>query len=417
MMQTPPRSPKPGEKIELQRLYDASVSAKLWNVAAKSLGETDPPQMMPEYTLPGEKTYTYSHASFWTSGFFGGSLSLLHERQRRWPDRVPQHIPDNALRRACQWWTHALHAEASRTDSHDLGFMIQPWAQLGWKLDRDERCLASLVVAANALASRFNPTVGCIRSWDTCFTRRYAFADPRDDFLVIIDNMMNLDLLYLVADLRKDQRLADIASKHAMTTLRSHIRADGSTCHVVNFNQHDGSVKEKITNQGFSDDSCWSRGQAWGITGFVQCYRWTKNQAFLEASRALADYFLERAANDKLPPWDFDAPEGGPPDSSAAMITAYGLLLLHEAIPNDTKYLSAALQMTQNVVRLAMTPSSTYPSDPRQPRCDDDETILVHATINNYEYAPRRWADHGLVYADYFFMLVGNKLLEMGLVG
>lgn len=155
---------------------------------------------MPEYTPPQGTQYVDADVSFWTSGFFPGSLYLLYERQRKWPRRSssrqlePLSMQPHPLRlrHTCEWWTQNLHSQAARTDTHDLGFLIKPWAQLGWELDGDEKCYNSLVSAARALASRFDPRVQCIRSWDTCFTKRYAFADPTKDFLVIIDNMMSV---------------------------------------------------------------------------------------------------------------------------------------------------------------------------------------------------------------------------------
>lgn len=155
--------------------------------------QSHPPNEMPEYTLPGESTYRYTDASFWTSGFFPGILYLLCERQAKWPrEQESSYGPDLAeLRYAARWWSQQLHPQAHLTNTHDLGFLIFPWAKLGWELDGAQDCCQSMIVAARGLAARFDPRVGCIRSWDTCFTKRYAFADPRDDFLVIIDNMMS----------------------------------------------------------------------------------------------------------------------------------------------------------------------------------------------------------------------------------
>jgi uncharacterized protein YyaL (SSP411 family) len=224
--------------------------------------------------------------------------------------------------------------------------------------------------------------------------------------------------MYYVADLTKDTRLADIATSHAFKTLEAHVRANSSTCHVVNFEQRDGSIKARMTNQGYADESCWSRGQAWGITGFAQCYRWTKEPKFLEASTQLADYFLDRLPADGVPPWDFDAPQPGPRDTSTAMIAAYGMLLLFEAEPDNRKYYDAALWIASGVMRTSLSPEARFIATAAGDYKVDlggHDTILLHATINNYEYAPRRWADHGLVYADYYFILFGNKLLEMDL--
>lgn len=230
---------------------------------------------------------------------------------------------------------------------------------------------------------------------------------------------LDLELLYHVADITGDTSLAEVANAHALTTLDSHIRADYSTWHVVNFEQADGTVKQHMTNQGYADGSCWSRGQAWGITGYAQCYQRTGNTKFLEASRRLAEYFVARLPADGVPFWDFDAPQPAPKDTSAAMVAAYGLLLLFEALPEHAEYLSAALQIASGVIGTSLTPEArTFTTSEGNEAVDlgGYDTILAHATINNYEFAPRRWADHGLVYADYYFILLGNKLLEMNLV-
>lgn len=137
--------------------------------------------------------YVTTGADFWTSGFFPGCLALIRQRQIRWPASISSPQPHSQkLRHACEWWTDNLHEQASRTDTHDLGFMIQPWAQVGWELDGDGRCFRSMIAAAYALASRFDENVGAIRSWDTCKTRRYHFDNPQTDFLVIIDNLMSM---------------------------------------------------------------------------------------------------------------------------------------------------------------------------------------------------------------------------------
>lgn len=212
--------------------------------------------------------------------------------------------------------------------------------------------------------------------------------------------------------------LAEVATTHALATLDSHIRSDDSTCHVVNFEQQDGSVKERMTNQGYADDSCWSRGQAWAITGYAQCYRWTREPKFLDASRRLAEYFLRRLPADGVPPWDFDAPQPGPKDTSAAMVAAYGMLLLFESLPDEIRYLDGALRIVSGVVASSLSPEATIFTTSTGDEAVDlggHDTILLHATINNYEFAPRKWADHGLVYADYYFLLFGNKLLEMNI--
>lgn len=228
-----------------------------------------------------------------------------------------------------------------------------------------------------------------------------------------------MDLLFYTAKLVNNANLARIATTHASTLIDSHIRADNSTFHVVDFDQNSGSPKQRFTNQGYSDESCWSRGQAWGIAGYAQIYGWTKNEKFLHTSQRLADYFIEHLPEDDVPYWDFDAPKPGPKDTSAALVAAYGMLLLYKHSPwNSDKYLEAAIRIINAVVGKSVKAGATITIDNANKEVVDlngSDTIVLNATINNYEFAPRRWADHGLVYADYFFLLVGNTLLDMGL--
>jgi hypothetical protein len=251
--------------------------------------------------------------------------------------------------------------------------------------------------------------------------------------------MLNLDLLFWASTALRSSKLRNIAISHARTTQKHHIRPDSSTLHVVNFDQSTGSPKAKFTNQGYSDSSCWSRGQAWAITGFAQTYSWTQDISFLATAQQCADYFLAHIPDDGIPPWDFSASEtkDRPSDSSAAMVACYGLLIIHEcltALGKTSPYLKAALHLLASVMltKLAL-PAHFCRSEIEMPSeehgsskgagvlevemGEGSETILEGATINNYEFAPRRWANHGLVYADYYFLLVGNKLLEMGIGG
>ncbi|KXH41526.1 unsaturated glucuronyl hydrolase [Colletotrichum nymphaeae SA-01] len=314
--------------------------------------------------------------------------------------------------------------------------MIFPWTRPAWELSGDRRSFETAITAARSLYSRYDATVRSIRSWDVCVTKRYKFLDPSKDFLVIIDNMMNLDMIFWAASQLGDDDMWNAAVKHAETTREHHIRPDSSTFHVVNFDQATGVPKEKITNQGYSDTSSWSRGQAWGVAGFAQTYGWTRDKSFLDTAISCADYFLEQLPSSGIPPWDFAAPKdmAQPPDVSAAMIAAYGMLLIHEALTalgRPSTYLRSALGLTRATCNNHINSGGIYVKSQRSidtvehgtvveevgwevEMGGEPETILNGATINNYEFAPRRWANHGLVYADYFFLLVGNKLLEMG---
>lgn len=250
-----------------------------------------------------------------------------------------------------------------------------------------------------------------------------------------------MDLLFYAAHQSSNPKLSSIASTHARTVLRTIVRPDSSTYHVANLDPHrSGAVKSTMTHQGYSDSSTWTRGQAWAILGFIQTYMWTKDAAFLSAAQGLADYFLRRLAaspaptHKNVPVWDFDAPPqedmdtNGQPlrDTSAGMIAANGLLLLHQALQgidalHSSAYLAAALQIASDTVGYSIDRSDIA-------RFTVDEggkvrvasgtwdAILKHSTANNNVNALMRYRDLGLVYADYYFLEFGNKLLRMGLV-
>jgi hypothetical protein len=271
--------------------------------------------------------------------------------------------------------------------------------------------------------------------------------------------MMNLDLLFWAAannpSPSRSAALYRMAVSHARTSQRAHIAEDSSTTHVVNFDPVTGALKARFTNQGHAHGSCWARGQAWAIAGFAQTHAWTGDESFLTTARECADYFIRRLPDDDdddddgllVPPWDFDAPardrDGRPQprDTSAALIAAYGMLLVHEALAargggQPATYLDAALRIVDAVCGSHLNEAAVFEVRGRRAvetaehglvdgesgagsdvdvRMGAGDTIVNGATINNYEFAPRRWADHGLVYADYFFLLVGNKLLDMGI--
>lgn len=251
---------------------------------------------------------------------------------------------------------------------------------------------------------------------------------------------MNLDLLFFVAQETNNTAMRNVAIEHARKSARAHIREDASTTHLVVFDPATGAIKDKLTNQGFSHTSCWARGQAWAIAGFAETYRWTQMDEFLVTARATADYFLRRLPSSGVAPWDFDAYDQAvdkgtvPPDTSATMIAAYGLLLIHKAViakGEHSPYLSAALTMANAVASGHLNEAARY--EVRQENIEtveygvtslgdeihavggEGDTVLNGATINNYEFAPRRWANHGLVYADYYFLLFGNELLRTDL--
>ncbi|KAB8230280.1 glycoside hydrolase family 88 protein [Aspergillus alliaceus] len=476
-------------RTELAFLFRENNIAKLIDVAEALLERDGSPIRFPE-TVPQTGTnqgvYRCRDAEFWTCGFFPGSLYCLLERMRKHPgaslsglsilSKGPQeactgtatrgvHIHDilvSHITTLCGKWSEPLHAMSFRKDTHDLGFIIQPALQRDWELFGSKRSLESVLTAAENLASRFDEQVGAIRSWDRFSNACHEITSMEDDFLVIIDSLCNLDLLFYAGNYLRSKRLLSIAETHASTLLSSHLRPefgpDGetfySTYHVVNFSPtQNGAVKQKLTAQGYSDNSTWARGQAWAILGYAQTFAWTKRQEHLNAAKSLADYFIFRMETSPsiveqggrgryVPLWDFDAPitntstngEQCPlRDVSAGLIAANGILILYGQLTGmgdhatAKRYLEYTLAIAKDTVALA------YNRDEMQLSLSEQdgkiriatrevgngcrfEAVLEKSTANyNANHADRHW-DHGLVYADYYFLELGNRLLDMGLV-
>ena len=195
----------------------------------------------------------------------------------------------------------------------------------------------------------------------------------------------------------------------------------------MNVDPRTGTIKVQRTHQGYSDSSTWSRGQAWAILGFTQTYVWTKDPTFLQAAIDLSKYFLKRLSQSTdphpyVPVWDFDAPAETPPlrDTSAGMIAANGLVLLHQILNNNSPYMGAALRIVSETIDLSLSSDKASFSVAKDGKVGVEEGswdgILMNATANNNENAVARYFDGGLVYADYYFLEFGNKLLRMGLV-
>ena len=255
----------------------------------------------------------------WTSGFFPGSLWYAYEISGK-----------ESLKEMATAFTKRLEPVRKLKDTHDIGFMMQCSYGNALRLAPADSVKAILIETADNLIARFDPRIGCIRSWD--------FGEW--NYPVIIDNMMNLDLLFNVSRLTGDSRYRDVAVQHAMTTMKNHFRPDYTTWHVVSYND-DGSVEMKVTHQGKNHDSSWSRGQGWAIYGYSMCYRETGDSIFLDHAVKVADMIMKHNTAPKLIPyWDFEAPAKPetPRDASAAAIIASAMLELSTYAPDGQKY-------------------------------------------------------------------------------
>lgn len=266
----------------------------------------------------------------WTSGFFPGSLWYAYEM-----------TGDEELKARAIQYTNMLNPIRHLKNTHDVGFMINCSYGNALRLSPNDTIKAVITETADNLIARFNPQIGCIRSWD--------FGEW--NFPVIIDNMMNLDLLFTASKLSGDSKYYEVAVKHAQTTLKNHFRPDYTSYHVVSYN-NDGTVEKRQTHQGKNDESAWSRGQAWGVYGYTSCYRETKDTTFLQEAMHIADMIMQRVKTDDcIPYWDLDAPAGKdtPRDASAAAVTASALLELSTFVPDGKKYFDYAETILKNL--------------------------------------------------------------------
>ncbi|KFY67062.1 hypothetical protein V496_01769 [Pseudogymnoascus sp. VKM F-4515 (FW-2607)] len=368
---------------ELQQLFAENISAKLWRVAQRDLKDNDPPAAYPEI-VPQEGLqqgrYELRDADFWTCGFFPGSLYTLLERVTKYPVLHGPPIPRKSLLALCRAWAEPLHAMATRTDTHDIGFIVEPALRLDWELTGNRRSLQSIVTAAYSLATRYVASAGAIRSWDLIRKKDVSIISMEENLIVIIDSLCNLDLLFYASAYTKDATLATIARTHAHTMLTSHLRLESSTpasitgysgpiystCHVANIDPHTGAIKQRLTAQGYATESTWARGQAWAILGYAQTYMWTKERIFLDAACGLTEYFLRRLGPVyKVPLWDFDAPVENLDkpvfDSSASAIAANGMMILSEALVADGQpalgenFRGAAIDVVKGLLRGALS--------------------------------------------------------------
>ena len=311
----------------------------------------------------------------WTSGFLPGALWLLYE-----------HTGDEQLKEYADTFTRRLEELKDYTGTHDLGFMVFCSYGNAYRLTGDPYYKSIIEQASAALVTRFDPEVGCIRSWNT---RRKE--KPELDFIVIIDNMMNLEML-------EWSGYHDIARRHADTTIKNHFREDNSTYHVVTYNELTGEITDKRTAQGVADDSAWARGQSWGLYGYTMMYRMTGEQRYLEQAVKIADYLLPRLPEDSIPNWDYDA-EVQMKDSSAAAIMASALIELYGFTQNG-EYLKTAERQLSELC------SERYLAQPGE----TGNFILKHGVghlPNNSE------VDVPLSYGDYYFVEAAMRYLAL----
>lgn len=320
----------------------------------------------------------------WTSGFFPGELWYLYEltKNEKWKSEAIK-------------FTSKIEQEKLNGKTHDMGFKVYCSFGNGYRLNKGDNYKEVINQSAKTLATRFNPAVGAIRSWD-------HNAD-KWDYPVIIDNMLNLELLFEATKLTGDSTYYKIAVTHANTTIKNHFRPDFSTWHVISYNPKTGVVEKKNTHQGYADGSAWARGMGWALYGYTMCYRETKDSKYLEQAKNIKKFIFshKNMPSDLVPYWDFDAPgiPQEPKDVSAAAIYASALYEL-STFTNDKDDIDKANKIMNSI-------NQKYSSALGEKR----GFILDHSTGSKPHNGE---IDVPLSYADYYYLeaLVRYKNLK-----
>jgi len=309
----------------------------------------------------------------WTSGFFPGMLWYMYDYTGR-----------NEWRTKAEEFTAFMERESKNAGSHDVGFKVYNSYGNGLRLTNNAEYKKQVIQGAATLTTRFNKNVGCIRSWDFG-TWQYP---------VIIDNMMNLELLFEASRLSGDSSYYKIAVTHANTTMKNHFRPDFSCFHVMDYDTVSGKVIGGSTLQGYADNSAWARGQAWAMYGFTMCYRETKDPAYLKLAENIASFLMDhpRLPSDKIPYWDLDVPDIAkePRDASAAAIMASAFYELQGYSLNKKKYKSFADKILNSLIKKYRSPIFTHHG-----------FMLLHST--GHKPADSE-VDTSIIYADYYFL-------------
>lgn len=343
--------------------------------------DTISPILQPR-SLNIDGSYRMAYKQDWTSGFFPGSLWYLFE-----------YTKDNKWKNQAEKFTMALDSAQFVKWNHDVGFMIQNSFGQGYRLTGNKIYQQAVVDAAKSLSTRYRPKAKVIQSWDT---NAPWIKGKGLDMPVIIDNMMNLNLLFQATKHSADSSFYSIAHAHAATTIHNQYREDYSCFHIVDYDHNTGEVRKKVNFQGFSDASSWARGQAWSLYGYTEVYKETGNKIFLEHAKKIAQFIIEneKIPNDNIPYWDYDAvsTEQIPRDASAAAIVASALLELQIFdIENKIIYQN----YVETIIRTLS--SEKYLAT----KNENGGFILKHSVGNFHE---NNETNAPLNYADYYFL-------------
>ena len=343
-------------------------------------------------TLKTDSSVYYCGYADWRSGFFPGSVWYLYEL-----------TGDSTLLPLAAKYTDAIEEAKNLTWHHDIGFIVNCSFGNGLRLAGTPSYKDVMVQAAKSLSTRFRPAAGIIQSWDV---ERGWQSERGWECPVIIDNMMNLELMFEATRLSGDSSFYKIAVSHADRTMEEHFRPDGSCYHVIDYSIKDGKVRHRQTAQGYADESAWARGQAWAIYGYTMMARETGSPEYLAQAKHIARFLMNHPnmPADKVPYWDFDAPNipDAPRDASAAAIMASALIELSQLDKSDEA--KSYLDFAEQQVRSLSSPE--YLAE-KGTNCN---FVLKHSTGHlpgNSE------VDVPLSYADYYYVEALMRLKKL----
>tara|TARA_R110001592_G_scaffold361272_1_gene671560 strand:- start:1639 stop:2802 length:1164 start_codon:yes stop_codon:yes gene_type:complete len=359
-------------KVDKQQVtIDAQIKTRFDNLLHYPLDSTAFPR---SYSLSKNEIRKVSSKD-WTSGFFAGNLWLIYEL-----------TGDLAYKNQAEKWTAFMEKEKLNNRTHDMGFKVFCSFGNGLKVSDNRKYKDIIVESAKTMTTRFNEKVESIRSWD--------FNKNVWQYPVIIDNMMNLELLFEATKISGDSTFYKTAVSHANKTLENHFRKDNSCYHVVDYDTISGKTRMKVTHQGFNDESSWARGQGWAIYGFTMVYRYTKDEKYLKQAKETAAFFLnhENLPKDGIPYWDFNDPSipNAQKDVSAATLVASGLVELY-GFTKDEMYLNYSKKVINNLKSQKYILSENV----------EAPFILDHSTGN---WPEKDEIDAPIVYGDYYFL-------------
>lgn len=327
--------------------------------------------------------YIKTPCTGWEEGFWTGMLMLAYE----YTGDEKYYAVFNKLNAVMSNRAESRIA----VDHHDMGFLYSLSSVADYKVTQGKHSKEIGILAADLLVRRYQPKGGFIQSWGE--------IGDLDNYALIIDSLNNTPLLFWAAEVTENEKYSDIARRHVITALCNVIRDDGTTYHKFHFNPETGAPLYGKTAQGYADDSCWARGQAWGILGAALNYSYMKDEFLYTYYLKMLEAFEQRLPADYVPYWDmiFGDGSGEPRDTSAAVIAACGILEMNRFFP-DERQLLLAEKMVSSITENYLSNKLSQPSN---------VIVTDGMRFNKIDPTPR-----ALPYGDYYYMEFLMRMLK-----